>query len=45
MARIIITDSTSDLPPDFVQQHGIHTVPLNIHLQDVNAILKVSQKR
>lgn len=34
MARIIITDSTSDLPQDFVQQNGIYTVPLNIHLQN-----------
>lgn len=34
MAQIIITDSTSDLPLDFVEENKIHIVPLNIHLQD-----------
>jgi DegV family protein with EDD domain len=34
LARIIITDSTSDLPRDFVEKLGILTVPLNVHLQD-----------
>jgi DegV family protein with EDD domain len=34
VAQIIITDSTSDLPLDFVEENKIHIVPLNIHLQD-----------
>ena len=34
MAQIIITDSTSDLPLDFVEENKIHIDPLNIHLQD-----------
>lgn len=34
MAQIIITDSTSDLPRDFIENNNIHIVPLNIHLQD-----------
>src|SRR5918999_539428 len=32
MARVaIVTDSTSDLPPDLVVRHGITVVPLNVH--------------
>ena len=34
MAKIIITDSTSDLPRNFIEKSRIHIVPLNIHLQD-----------
>ncbi len=34
MAQILITDSTSDLPRDFIETNKIHIVPLNIHLQD-----------
>jgi DegV family protein with EDD domain len=32
MARIaVVTDSTSDLPPDLATRHGITVVPLNVH--------------
>lgn len=34
MSRLIITDSTSDLPDDFIRQNHIHIVPLNIHLEE-----------
>jgi DegV family protein with EDD domain len=35
MSRIaIVTDSTSDLPPDLVARHGITVVPLNVHFGD-----------
>jgi len=27
----LLADSTSDLPPEIIQQHQIHTVPLSIH--------------
>jgi len=32
MTQLLITDSTSDLPHDYVREHGIYVVPLNIHL-------------
>jgi DegV family protein with EDD domain len=33
MPRVrIVTDSTCDLPPDVVQQYGIHVVPVQIHI-------------
>lgn len=38
MPQILITDSTADLPHEYVQQHGIYVVPLNIHLP--NAVYK-----
>ncbi len=28
----IVTDSTSDLPPEFIQQYSIHVIPLHIDL-------------
>ena len=32
MSRVaIVTDSTSDLPPDLAARHGITVVPLNVH--------------
>ena len=30
----IVTDSTANLPPDLVAQHGIHVIPLNLHWDD-----------
>lgn len=38
MTKILITDSTADLPHEYANQHGIYVVPLNIHLQ--NAVYK-----
>ena len=34
MSIAIVTDSTSDLPPDIAQLHGISVVPLNVHIED-----------
>lgn len=35
MGRVaVVTDSTSCLSPELVQQYGIHVVPLNIHFGD-----------
>lgn len=34
MPKILVTDSTCDLPSSFIEQNGIYIVPLNIHLQD-----------
>lgn len=35
MARVaIVTDSTSDLPADLQERHGVTVVPLNVHLGD-----------
>lgn len=34
MSLILVTDSTCDLSREYVQQHGIHVVPLNIHLKN-----------
>lgn len=34
MARILITDSTSDLPSEFIQTNDVRIVPLNINLQN-----------
>ena len=31
MATAVVTDSTSDLPPDLAEKHGITIVPLNVH--------------
>ena len=32
----IVTDSTSDLPPSFLQQHDIHVIPLNITIDQTS---------
>jgi DegV family protein with EDD domain len=34
MSIAVVTDSTSDLPPDIAAQHGISVVPLNVHIED-----------
>jgi DegV family protein with EDD domain len=34
MSIAVVTDSTSDLPPDIAQLHGISIVPLNVHIED-----------
>jgi DegV family protein with EDD domain len=34
MSIAVVTDSTSDLPPDIAQLHGISVVPLNVHIED-----------
>jgi DegV family protein with EDD domain len=34
MSIAVVTDSTSDLPPDIAKQHGISVVPLNVHIED-----------
>lgn len=34
MSRLIITDSTSDLPDDFIRHSHIRIVPLNVHLEE-----------
>lgn len=30
MQRIIVTDSTSDLDPSYLKEHGIHVIPLSV---------------
>ncbi|UXR72658.1 DegV family protein [Staphylococcus sp. IVB6240] len=30
MQRIIVTDSTSDLNPSYIEEHGIHVIPLSV---------------
>ncbi|MCY1569978.1 DegV family protein [Staphylococcus pettenkoferi] len=32
----IVTDSTSDLPPSFLQQHDVHVIPLNITIDQTS---------
>ena len=32
----IVTDSTSDLPQSFLQQHDIHVIPLNITIDQTS---------
>jgi DegV family protein with EDD domain len=34
MSIAVVTDSTSDLPVDITEQHGITIVPLNVHIED-----------
>lgn len=34
MSIAVVTDSTSDLPPDLAEQHGISVIPLNVHIED-----------
>ena len=34
MSIAVVTDSTSDLPPDIAELHGISVVPLNVHIED-----------
>ena len=34
MSIAVVTDSTSDLPVDIPEQHGITIVPLNVHIED-----------
>lgn len=34
MTIAVVTDSTSDLPPEIAKQHGIEVVPLNVHIGD-----------
>lgn len=34
MSIAVVTDSTSDLPADLAEKHGITIVPLNVHIQD-----------
>ena len=34
----IVTDSSSDLPPDLAAQQGIHVVPLNVHFGSRNYV-------
>lgn len=34
MSIAVVTDSTSDLPPDIAQLHSISVVPLNVHIED-----------
>jgi DegV family protein with EDD domain len=34
MSIAVVTDSTSDLPVDIAEQHGISVVPLNLHIED-----------
>ena len=34
MSIAVVTDSTSDLPKDIAEQHGISVVPLNVHIED-----------
>lgn len=34
MSIAVVTDSTSDLPADLAEKHGITVVPLNVHIQD-----------
>ncbi|MEK9674996.1 MAG: DegV family protein [Chloroflexota bacterium] len=34
MTIAVVTDSTSDLPPEIAKQHGIEVIPLNVHIGD-----------
>ncbi len=34
MSIAVVTDSTSDLPADLAEKHGITVVPLNVHIED-----------
>ena len=34
MSIAVVTDSTSDLPPDLAKKHNISVVPLNVHIED-----------
>ena len=34
----IVTDSTSDLPPDVAQQHQIEILPIYVHIGDSNRL-------
>ncbi len=34
MSIAVVTDSTSDLPAELANQHGISVVPLNVHIED-----------
>lgn len=34
MSIAIVTDSTSDLPADLAEKHGISVIPLNVHIED-----------
>ena len=34
MSIAVVTDSTSDLPPDLAEKHGISVIPLNVHIED-----------
>ena len=34
MSIAVVTDSTSDLPADLVEKHGISVIPLNVHIED-----------
>ena len=34
MSIAVVTDSTSDLPVDLAEKHGISVIPLNVHIKD-----------
>lgn len=34
MSIAVVTDSTSDLPVDLAEKHGISVIPLNVHIED-----------
>ena len=34
MAVKVLTDSTCDLPDDVAKKHGLHVIPLNVHIGD-----------
>ena len=34
MSIAVVTDSTSDLPADLAEKHGISVIPLNVHIED-----------
>ena len=38
----LVTDSIADLPADFIDHHQIHVLPLNLLMDDVNYLDKIS---
>jgi DegV family protein with EDD domain len=34
MSIAVVTDSTSDLPADLAEKHGVSVIPLNVHIED-----------